>query len=833
MHISYKKLGDFLPKVRSLSPDEVAEILTSLGLEVEGVSEVEAIRGGLKGVVIGEVEECLPHPNSDHLHITKVNVGEDKPLSIVCGAPNVARGQKVLVATIGTVLYEGDKSFTIKKSKLRGEESFGMICSEKELALGEDSSGIKVLPEDAPVGMPAASYFEIESDYCLEIDITPNRVDAASHFGVARDIAAYFSARGEHIKAILPEIPDLSEEKQGKGVPVELLTTPEECPRYSGITLSGLKNRQSPKEITQFLRTLGLNPHNLIVDISNVVLHEIGQPIHIFDADRIEGNLIKVQKLASETPFTTLDGVKHSLSGKELMITNAQDKPICMAGIMGGKEAEVTLETQQIFIESANFNSTLIRKAARYHGLNSDSSFRFERGLDPKATDYALRYAVELIRRYIPEAKIEGTPLDLRKIPFEESRCTLSLSYLERLLGGKIPLSTVKIILESLDIKVEKEDPETLYLLLPGYRTDVRRPADVAEEILRIYGYNELPLSGYITANLSTQGDQDRDYHTEIVLSEQLVGAGYSEILCNSLTAEKYYEGLTSLSPDLLVHLQNPLSRELAVLRQTLLFGGLESIARNLRNKQPSCAFFEWGSSYRTSPAKKEVPQAFNAGKQVLKGFEEVPMLGLWLSGSVGQDNWNSEEKPFSAFHLKGDVENIFLRLGIPLKDLTQRLLPESDLFTTELQYVTKGELCLARLGEVSPSLLRFFDIDSPIYFAELRKDLIFEMGRHSLLEVEDINKFPIVTRDFALLIDEKVTFLELLDTAYKAGGKILRDVRLFDVYKGENLPKGKISYALRFKLQDDKGTLQEKQIEKIMTNIRTLLENELGATIR
>ena len=830
MNISYNALCRYLPKVADIDPHHLCDILTSIGLEVASIAEVEMVKGGLKGIVLGKVLTCEPHPNSDHLHLTTVDIGSEV-LNIVCGAPNVASGQIVPVATIGAVLYNGEECFTIKKSKLRGEVSCGMICSEKELGIGEDTSGIMVLPKEAPIGVPAKEYFQIESDYRIEIDITPNRVDATSHYGVARDLAAYLSARGQLVKAHLPEVKPLPQGKKGEGIAVSVDLLPEECPRYSGITLKGIHNGESPDEIKNFLKAIDLHPVNLVVDISNIVLYEVGQPLHILDADKINGQCLSVCKLPKGTPFVTLDSVEHKLLGTEIMIVDGNKEPLCMAGVLGGKEAEVTTETKRIFIESANFNSTLIRKAARKHGISTDSSFRFERGLDPAATAYALNRAVDLLINYAG-AVVEGELYDSSFLPLEEPRCTLSLSFMKQLLGVEIPLEKVKTILQSLDVVVEKEQGDTLHLLLPRYRTDVRRQADIVEEILRIYGYNEIPSSGYVTANLSARGIKDQDYHSELLISEQMVGAGYSEILCNSLSSEKYYKPLTSYPWERLVHLLNPLSEELAVLRQTLLFGGLEATSRNERNKSPFCLFFEWGNVYRTTPTQESTP-AFNAGTPLLKGYEEVPILALWNSGTLGEDSWYQKEQPTSAFRLKGDVENIFRRVGIPLHTLKESLLTQSDLFTTELQFVTQDGKVLCRMGEVSSAIRKLCDIDRPVYYAELRSDLLFALGRKETLQVEDINKFPVVTRDFALLIDETVTFSEISKVATEAGGKLLRDVQLFDVYQGKNLPQGKVSYAVRFRLQDDKGTLTDKQIEKVMKNISSQLQSKLGATIR
>lgn len=832
MNISYNALCRYLPEAERYSPQDVADILTSIGLETNSVEKVESVRGGLKGLVVGEVVSCEKHPNSDHLHLTSVNIGAEMPLKIVCGAPNVATGQKIIVATIGAVLYDGDNAFTIKKSKLRGEDSFGMICSEKEIGIGEDTSGIMVLPERAAIGMPAAEYFHITSDYCLEVDITPNRVDATSSFGVARDLAAYFSSHGELCRAKLPLASALPKENGGKGIAVSVALSAEDCPRYSGITLKGIQKGETPQEIRDVLTAIGQRSVGLVVDISNFVLHECGQPIHIFDADKIAGGALKVQKLPKGTPFTTLDGVERELGGEEIMITDAHGQPLCLAGIFGGIGAEVTSETTRLFIESANFNQTTIRRAARLHGLSTDSSFRFERGLDPAATDYALRRTVDLLQQYAG-AQLEGASIDIISLPFDKPQCVLSLRRMASLIGEDIPINKVKAILSALDIEVEQERGEELLLTLPVYRTDVRREADVVEEVLRIYGYNELPLSGYITANLSTQTQKDKDAHSEMLLSEQLVGAGYNEILCNSLSAEKYYRGLTTLPDTALVRLRNPLSRELGVMRQTLLFGGLESVVRNLNNKQSHCFFFEWGNVYRLSTQEKGVEKSFNAGDSLLPGYQEAPMLGLWLAGESAQDSWLTPAKKASVFRLKADLENIFRRLAIAPSSLVVERGEAEDLFASVLYYRNSEGRIVAVMGEVAPQLLDAFGLSVPVFFAEVRRDLAFALGSRTKIEVEDINRFPVVKRDFALLLDETIPFARVAATAREAGGKLLRGVELFDVYQGENLPKGKISYAVRFRLHDDSATLTDKQIDRTMQRIRTLFEKELGASIR
>lgn len=826
MNVSYKALCQYLPLVAEYTPQQVADILTSLGLETGSVEEVESIKGGLKGLVVGHVLTCSEHPNSDHLHITTVDVGEGEPLQIVCGAPNVAADQKVIVATIGTVMHHAEGSFTIKKGKLRGVESFGMICSGSEIGVNDDASGIMVLPNHVPAGTLASQYFQLSSDFCLEVDITPNRVDATSHLGVARDLAAYFNRHGHTCSVQWPHTEPLAYSSQNMAGPiaVEVNLPAELCPRYSGITLSGLQNGESPAEIKNFLESIGQRSINLIVDISNYVLHECGQPIHIFDADKVEGNCIKVQQLQPQTKFTTLDGVERTLSGEEIIITNGNDQPLCMAGIFGGTTAEVTMQTTRVFIESANFNATCIRKAARKHALSTDSSFRFERGLDPAATDYALRRTVQLLMQYA-SAQPQGDAVDLRALPFEEPRCTLSLEQMDKLIGCHIDAEMVKRILNALDIHILNEEGDNWLLKLPVYRTDVRRQADVVEEILRIYGYNETPLSGYIRANLSARSEADEDFQLQKVLSEQLLGAGFNEILSNSLSSEKYYTPLSTYPASKLVHLLNPLSSELGVMRQTLLFGGLEAIERNLNNKQPYCMFYEWGNVYQAD--------ANESAKGEIKGYHEDPMLALWICGKVNNDNWNTQPLTLNIFQLKAYTNNLLQRIGIDPNALQVKQTLQADLYTDSLCYfLPSGEKVLT-LGNIAPNILKNgVDIQQNVCYAELNTRVAFSYVRGTRLEVGDINKFPAVVRDFALLIDQHISFEEIRQIAFEAAGKMLKEVMLFDVYQGDKLPQGKISYAVRFKLQDE-TTLTDKKIDKTMARIRTLLEQRIGAAIR
>lgn len=826
MNISYKWLADYLPAVHEMTPQEVADALTSIGLETGSIERVDTIKGGLQGFVVGHVLTCTEHPNSDHLHCTTVDVGGEEPLKIVCGASNIAQGQYVIVATIGTTLYSGEDSFVIKKSKLRGEESHGMICSEVELGVGCDSSGILVLKDTPAPGTPAAEYFKIESDYVLEVDITPNRVDATSHFGVARDLAAYLNQKGKSVHAEKPAITDINHRNDVKAIDIAVEVPEEACPRYQGVVVEGLTNGESPQWLQEQITSIGLRPLNLLVDISNYVLHEMGQPLHFFDADHIVGGRIRVAQLPEGTLFTTLDGVEHKLQGTELMICDDKYTPLCMAGVFGGLDSGVTEATTRIFIECANFNSTLVRKAARAHALNTDSSFRFERGLDPDATDFTLRRALSLITELIPGATI-GTIVDVYRKHPEQPQCTLHKSKLTEVAGAELPETTVLKILEDLDIKPLKNTEKGWILSLPVYRTDVRREIDVIEEILRIYGYNEIPLKGYIHANLSTRSENDLDYHSEIILSEQLVGAGYNEILSNSLTAERYYTDLTTYPTSELISLVNPLSRELGVLRQTLLFGGLEAISRNFHNKQNVCAFFEWGNCYR-----KEVKGG--AEKNDLSVYQETAMLGLWLSGTRAENSWLATSQKMTVYHLKADVENLLRRMHVDPQELHTEI-SSNDLFTDFLEYKVGGPsgACLAWLGRLKPEITKPFEIEDPVFYAEIDRTLLMQCGRKKPLQAKEINKFPVVKRDLALLLDETIHFAEVQKIAYKAERKLLQRVELFDVYTGKNLPEGKKSYAVSFYLQDEVATLNDKQIDKSMLRIRQLLEKELGASLR
>ena len=819
MNISYKWLLEYLPC--TLSPQEIADTLTSIGLETGGVEEIETIRGGLRGLVIGHVLTCEEHPNSDHLHITTVDVGADAPLQIVCGAPNVAAGQKVVVATVGTTLYHGEEEFAIKKSKIRGVESVGMICSEVEIGVGSSNDGIIVLPSDAPVGMPAAEYYHVESDYCIEVDITPNRVDATSHYGVARDLAASLKRNGIPAELKLPEV-NLPTDIIDSRIEVKVADATT-CPRYQGLVIRDIAVGESPEWLRNRLQAIGLRPINNIVDITNYVLHEFGQPLHAFDLAFIKGDRVHVQTVAEGTPFVTLDGVERKLTAEDLMICDSNGDPMCVAGVFGGLHSGVTEKTKDIFLESANFNPTMVRRTARRLGLNTDSSFRFERGLDPERTDWALRRAASLILE-IAGGRLGGMT-DVYPNPLKLHQICLSFEKVNSVIGRTIEPETVRSILDSLEIRISKEEDGVMTLEVPRYRTDVTRDVDVIEEIMRIYGYNQVELTGYIRASLGHETETDRRYKWQTVVSEQLVGAGFNEILNNSLTAGSYYEGLKTHPREMAVELMNPLSQELNCMRQTLLFGGLETLSHNLRRKHLSLYLFEWGKCYRFHAAKRtdETP---------LSAYAEDDRLGIWICGQRVHNSWAHPEEPTSVFELKAVVEQVLCRVGIETGAYTLETA-DNDLYASAMEVKTRSGKLLGTFGTVSTELIKRFDIEQPVYFAELLWDALMSESARYKLEARDLPRFPEVKRDLALLLDKAVSFAEIESLARGCEKKLLRRVELFDVYEGKNLPAGKKSYAVSFFLRNDEKTLNDKQIEAIMAKIRTTLEQKLGAQLR
>ena len=820
MNISYNWLKDYLDF--DLQPDEVAAALTSIGLETGGVEEVQTIKGGLEGLVIGEVLTCEEHPNSDHLHITTVNVGGAEPLQIVCGAPNVAAGQKVVVAVNGTKLYDGDECFTIKRSKIRGVESNGMICAEDEIGIGTDHAGIIVLPADAVVGTPAKEYYNVKSDYVLEVDITPNRVDATSHFGVARDLAAYLKQNGKPANLKRPSVDAFKIDDEVPAIEV-VVENKEACLRYSGITIKNVTVKESPEWLQNRLKVIGLRPINNVVDITNYILHGVGQPLHSFDADKIKGNKVVVRSATEGAKFVTLDGVERTLTDRELMICNGEE-PMCIAGVFGGLDSGVTEQTKNVFLESATFHPTWIRKTARRFGLNTDASFRYERGLDPNQTVEVMKRAALLIQE-VAGGTITGAIQDIYPVPVAPYRVELTYDKVNTLIGKVIPVETVKSILESLEMKIVSETAEGLVIDVPVYRIDVQRDVDVIEDILRIYGYNNVEFSDNVKSNLSYQTPTDRSYKLQNLISEQLCGCGFNEILNNSLTRSAYYDNLSTYPVSHCVMLMNPLSADLNCMRQTLLFGGLESVEHNAKRKNGNIRFFEFGNCYDYNiDHKKE--------GETLAEFSEDYRLGLWVSGSRVDNNWAHPNEKSSVYELKAYVENILVRLGVNLQKVIFGNLA-NDIYSAGLSITTSSGRQLGTMGIVSPKICKELDIETDVYYAELSWTLLMKEIKKSKVTFSEISKFPAVKRDLALLLEKNVQFAEIEKIATESERKLLKDVALFDVYEGKNLPAGKKSYAVSFYLQDEGKTLNDKQIDAIMKKIQTNLEQKLGAQLR
>ena len=820
MNISYNWLKDYLDF--DLQPDEVAAALTSIGLETGGVEEVQTIKGGLEGLVIGEVLTCEEHPNSDHLHITTVNVGGAEPLQIVCGAPNVAAGQKVVVAVNGTKLYDGDECFTIKRSKIRGVESNGMICAEDEIGIGTDHAGIIVLPADAVVGTPAKEYYNVKSDYVLEVDITPNRVDATSHFGVARDLAAYLKQNGKPANLKRPSVDAFKIDDEVPAIEV-VVENKEACLRYSGITIKNVTVKESPEWLQNRLKVIGLRPINNVVDITNYILHGVGQPLHSFDADKIKGNKVVVRSATEGAKFVTLDGVERTLTDRDLMICNVEE-PMCIAGVFGGLDSGVTEQTKNVFLESATFHPTWIRKTARRFGLNTDASFRYERGLDPNQTVEVMKRAALLIQE-VAGGTITGAIQDIYPVPVAPYRVELTYDKVNTLIGKVIPVETVKSILESLEMKIVSETAEGLVIDVPVYRIDVQRDVDVIEDILRIYGYNNVEFSDNVKSNLSYQTPTDRSYKLQNLISEQLCGCGFNEILNNSLTRSAYYGNLSTYPVSHCVMLMNPLSADLNCMRQTLLFGGLESVEHNAKRKNGNIRFFEFGNCYDYNiDHKKE--------GETLAEFSEDYRLGLWVSGSRVDNNWAHPNEKSSVYELKAYVENILVRLGVNLQKVIFGNLA-NDIYSAGLSITTSSGRQLGTMGIVSPKICKELDIETDVYYAELSWTLLMKEIKKSKVTFSEISKFPAVKRDLALLLEKNVQFAEIEKIATESERKLLKDVALFDVYEGKNLPAGKKSYAVSFYLQDEGKTLNDKQIDAIMKKIQTNLEQKLGAQLR
>lgn len=820
MNISYNWLKEYVSF--DMTPEEVSAALTSIGLEVGSVEEVQTIKGGLEGIVIGEVLTCEAHPNSDHMHVTTVNLGSGEPVQIVCGAPNVAAGQKVVVATLGTKLYDGDECFTIKKSKLRGIESNGMICAEDEIGIGTSHDGIIVLPAEAVPGTPAKDYYNIKSDYVIEVDITPNRADACSHYGVARDLYAWLVQNGKETRLTRPSCEAFNTDNNELPISIRVENS-EACPRYAGVTVKGVTVKESPEWLQNKLRIIGLRPINNIVDITNYILHAYGQPLHCFDADKIKGNTVVVKTMPEGTPFVTLDEVERKLSEKDLMICNTEE-PMCIGGVFGGLESGTTETTQNVFLESAYFNPTWIRKSARRHGLNTDASFRFERGIDPNGCLYALKQAAILVKE-LAGGTIAMELTDIYPQPISDFNVELDYQYVNDLIGKEIPAETIKSIVESLEIKITHETDKGISLQVPAYRVDVQRPCDVVEDILRIYGYNNVEIPTTLKSSLTTKGEHDKSHKLQNLVAEQLVGCGFNEILNNSLTSESYYENLQTWQSKNLVRLMNPLSGDLNVMRQSLLFGGLESIMHNANRKNADLKFFEFGNCYFYDEERKNP-------EKVLAAYSEKYMLGLFITGKRVNNSWAHPNEDSSFYELKAHVLNIFTRLGLKMGAVVFGTL-SNDIFANALTVQTRGGKLLATLGIITKKIQRAFDIDNEVYYAELNWKELMKAIRNQKVSYSEISKYPAVKRDLALLIDKKVLFADIEKIAYESEKKLLKEVSLFDVYEGKNLEAGKKSYAVSFVLQDETQTLNDKQIDKIMGKIIANLENKLQAKLR
>lgn len=821
MNVSYKWLKEYIDF--DLTPQQVSDALTSLGLEVDALEEVETIKGGLKGLVVGKVLTCEPHPNSDHMHTTTVDLGNGQaPVQIVCGAPNVAAGQKVIVATIGTKLYDGDQEFVIKKSKLRGVESYGMICAEDEIGVGTDHNGIIVLPDDAQVGMPAAQYYGVESDWLIEVDLTPNRIDGASHYGVARDLSAWMKRHGMATRLHRPSVEAFKIDRRDGGIPVEVENA-EACPRYCGLTVRNVKVGESPKWLKDYLSAVGQRPINNIVDITNYILLGTGQPMHCFDLSKVKGDKIVVKTVKEGTKFVTLDGVERTLTDRDLMICNAEE-PMCIGGVFGGLDSGVTEATTDIFLESAYFHPTWIRKSARRFGLNTDASFRFERGIDPNDTIYNLKLAALLVKQ-LAGGETCGEIVDVKAHDFPPFPVELRYDYVTGLIGKNIGHDTIKSIVESLEMKVVAEDAERLSLEVPTYRVDVRRPCDVVEDILRVYGYNNVEFTDEIHGCLSNKDDTDLRNDLRELISNQLTSEGYNEIMNNSLTAASYYEGLESYPVEHCVRVINALSSDLNVMRQTLLFGGLESLARNINRKNANLRMYEFGDVYSYDATADNSQVA-------LAPYSEHTALGMWLTGNNHDDSWADKVRPLSVYDLKAAVAGVMRRLGIARHELVVETM-SNDLLDPALVYKNRGGKLLGVLGVVDETVASKFDVDQPVYFAQFNWNLLCKLSSKKEVKYTDLPKTLPLRRDLALLVDKSVTYAQIEHVVEQSERKLLKSMTLFDVYEGKNLEPGKKSYAISMVLQDDQKTLNDHQIEAVMKKIVANLEKQLGAQLR
>ncbi len=820
MNISYKWLKEYVDF--DLSAEQVAAALTSVGLEVGALEEVQSIKGGLKGLYVGQVLTCEAHPNSDHLHVTTVCLGRETPSQIVCGAPNVAAGQKVIVADLGCVLYDGDKEFVIKKSKLRGVESNGMICAEDEIGIGSSHDGIIVLPEDAVVGTPAAEYYHLESDWLIEVDITANHADALSHWGVARDLYAWLLQNGYETNLHRPSCDEFVVDNHDLPVRVTI-DNADACRRYACVSLTDCEVKESPEWLKNRLTTIGLRPINNIVDITNYVMMAYGQPLHCFDADMVEGHHIIVKDQNEGKPFVTLDGVEHTLGAHDLAICNERE-PMCIAGVFGGKGSGTYETTHSVVLESAYFHPTWIRKSARRHGLSTDASFRFERGIDPNGIIYALKQAAILCKQ-LAGAKIAMEICDEYPNPIENAKIDVAYDYVNQLIGKNIEPAMVKRIVESLGMTVLEEHDDRLLLEVPAYRVDVQKPCDVVEEILRIYGYNNVEIPTQLKGSLVIKGDEDMKHRLQNLVAEQLVGCGFYEIMNNSITKAAYFNGIVSLPEERLVRIMNPLSNDLNVMRPTMLFGGLESVRHNANRKNPDLRFFEFGNCYDfdSSKGNDDDPQ---------RAYREEKHLALWVTGRKVAGSWIHPDEDASFYELKAYVQNILRRVGVKEGMLVGQPY-EGDLFSQALVLNNRGGKRIIEMGVVSTKILKTMEIERPVYYADINWTALMKLALKNVVHFAEIPKFPAVSRDLALLLDANVEFEAVERIARQTEKKLLKSVVLFDVYEGKNLPEGKKSYAVNFILQDEQRTLNDKQIDAIMQKLIANLKKQLGAELR
>lgn len=812
MKVSYNWIKNYIKTdsiAIGLTPDQMSIILTDTGLEVEGLEKVETIKGGLEGVVIGEVLTKEKHPDADKLNVTTVNIGENEPLQIVCGAPNIEAGQKVVVVTVGSTLYPSpEESFKIKKSKIRGVESFGMICAEDELGLGRSHDGIIVLPNDAVVGSKAKDYYKIEDDYLIEIGLTPNRADAMGHIGVARDIKAYLNYHNKsNLELSIPSVKTIDLNGKFK---INIEDTAS-CPRYAAAILKNINIAPSPDWLQNKLRIIGLCPINNVVDITNFVMHETGNPLHAFDLS-VVGNEINIRKAKAGETLTTLDGVERKLFADDLMICNANE-PMCIAGIFGGETSGVQDNTTDILLEAAYFNPVVVRKTAKRHALNTDSSFRFERGIDPNQVIFAMQRAVQLLQDICGAELVEAQ--DNYTNPIKDFKVEFSMDRCRKLIGTYITNEDITTILNELDITIDSTNTDCVTLNVPAYRVDVQREADVVEEVLRIYGFNNVPNPAKLNSSISFQAKPNRDKLYNLT-ADFLVNKGYSEIMNNSLTSSKFIEKLGSktLNAAQNVELLNPLSNELDIMRQTLLFGGLQSIAHNQNRQHPNLRLFEFGKEYI----------------KMDNGYFETQKIGIWLTGLKEDENWVSQSNKVSFFSIKGITEGLLQKLGIWKNYQTAEL--KSDLFEDGYK-ITIAKKVVAEIGWIKPSILKQFGIKSQVFYADLYWDNIIDLSVMNTVKFKELPKTQFMRRDFSLLLDNSITFAQIQKIANKADRKILKEVGLFDVYEGKNLEKGKKSYAVNFIFQDNDKTLQDKAVDKIMSKIRQGLENDLGAVLR